>query len=69
MIDPSLAQNPAPIPEEGPPFSYPHPLQLARARAERIETHAAWGALGGLTTLYRHGTDHYRRLSAMRRTR
>ena len=58
-------------------FLYPHPLTLARdhAEAERIrlaDTAAyssmcsTWGRLGGLTTLYRYGREHFRLLALHR---
>jgi hypothetical protein len=53
------------------PFRYPDPHELARVRAERARgagqaSPALWGSLGGLTTLARHGRDHFRRLAARR---
>lgn len=47
-------------------YVYPHPIHLARERAERIESHAAWGALGGLVTSYRYGPEHFRALALRR---
>ena len=58
-------------------YLYPHPLSLARdhAEAERIRLAdtaayssmcATWGRLGGLTTLYRYGPEHYRTLALLR---
>lgn len=58
-------------------YLYPHPLTLARNRAEaermRLADSAAysticatWGSPGGLTTSYRYGADYYR-LMARRR--
>jgi hypothetical protein len=56
---------------------YPHPLTLARDRAEaeriRLADSAAysamcstWGRLGGLTILYRYGREHFRLLALHR---
>ena len=58
-------------------YLYPHPLSLARdrAEAERVrladsaaysEMCATWGSLGGLTTFYRYGADYYRLLARKR---
>ena len=58
-------------------YLYPHPLTLARdhAEAERIRLAdtaayssmcATWGRLGGLTTFYRYGPEHYRRMALVR---
>ena len=58
-------------------YLYPHPLTLARDRADaervRLADSAAyssmcvtWGSLGGLTTFYRYGADYYRLLSRRR---
>ena len=58
-------------------YLYPHPLILARDRAEaervRLADSAAyssmcatWGSLGGLTTFYRYGADYYRLLARRR---
>ncbi len=58
-------------------YRYPHPLTLARNRAEakrmRLADSAAysamcatWGSLGGLTTFYRYGADYYRLLARRR---
>ena len=58
-------------------YLYPHPLTLARNRAEaermRLADSAAysamcdtWGSLGGLTTFYRYGADYYRLLAGRR---
>ena len=58
-------------------YLYPHPLTLARDRAEaervRLADSAAyssmcatWGRLGGLTTFYRYGADYYRLLARRR---
>ena len=58
-------------------YLYPHPLTLARNRAEaermRLADSAAysamcatWGSLGGLTTFYRYGADYYRLLARRR---
>ncbi len=58
-------------------YLYPHPLTLARDRAEaervRLADSAAyssmypsWGTLGGLTTFYRYGADYYRLLARRR---
>ncbi len=58
-------------------YLYPHPLTLARDRAEaermRLADSAAysamcatWGSLGGLTTFYRYGADYYRLLARRR---
>ena len=59
------------------PYLYPHPLTLARSHAEaeraRLADSAAyssmcatWGQLGGLTTLYRYGREHFRLLALHR---
>lgn len=58
-------------------FLYPHPLTLARNRAEAerdlladraaySSMCATWGQLGGLSTYYRYGPSYYR-LLALRR--
>lgn len=58
-------------------YLYPHPLTLARERVEaermRLADSAAystmcatWGQLGGLTTLYRYGREHFRLLALHR---
>ena len=58
-------------------YLYPHPLTLARNRAEaervRLADSAAysamrstWGSLGGLTTYYRYGADYFRLLARRR---
>ena len=58
-------------------YLYPHPLTLARDRAEaervRLADSAAyssmcvtWGSLGGLTTFYCYGADYYRMLARRR---
>jgi hypothetical protein len=58
-------------------YLYPHPLTLARDRAEaervRLADSAAystmcatWVSLGGLTTFYRYGADYYRLLARRR---
>ncbi len=58
-------------------YLYPHPLTLARDRAEaecvRLADSAAysamyatWGSFGGLTTFYRYGADYYRLLARRR---
>lgn len=58
-------------------FLYPHPLTLARnrAEAERIrladtqayaEMCATWGRVGGMTTLDRYGRGHYSLLARCR---
>ena len=60
-------------------YLYPHPLTLARNRAEaervRLADAAAyssmcatWGRLGGLSTYYRYGPSYFR-LLALRRWR
>lgn len=65
------------VAREGGVYLYPHPLSLARSRAEaervRLADSAAyssmcatWGRLGGLTTLYRYGADYFRLLSRRR---
>ncbi len=48
-------------------YRYPHPLELARKRAETHPTRAAWGSLGGLSTYYRCGGSSWFRLLALRR--
>jgi hypothetical protein len=59
------------------PYLYPHPLTLARyhAEAERIRLAdsaayssmaATWGRLGGLSTFYRYGREHFRLLALHR---
>lgn len=58
------------------PYRYPHPLTLARRRADAERDRSAhvgesvaasaWGQLGGLTTFYRHGSEHYRRMALKR---
>lgn len=59
------------------PYLYPHPLTLARNRAEAERDRladavayssmcATWGQLGGLTTFYRYGREHYRRMAQRR---
>ena len=58
-------------------YLYPHPLTLARNRAEAERTRladsaayssmcATWGQIGGLTTLYRYGREHFRLLALHR---
>ena len=58
-------------------YLYPHPLSLARSRAEaervRLADRAAysemcrtWGRLGGLTTSYRYGAAWFSALAARR---
>jgi hypothetical protein len=58
-------------------FLYPHPLTLARdhAEAERIRLAdsaayssmcATWGRVGGLSTFYRYGREHFRLLALHR---
>ena len=58
-------------------YLYPHPLTLARDRAEaervRLADTAAysemcrtWGSLGGLTTFYRYGAGYFGMLSRRR---
>jgi hypothetical protein len=58
-------------------YLYPHPLSLARNRAEAERTRladsaayssmcATWGQIGGLTTLYRYGREHFRLLALHR---
>ena len=58
-------------------YLYPHPLTLARDRAEAERMRladsasysamcATWGSLGGLTTFYRYGADYYRLLARRR---
>lgn len=58
-------------------YLYPHPLTLARTHAEaermRLADTAAyssmcttWGRLGGLTTFYRYGSEHYHRMALRR---
>ena len=58
-------------------YLYPHPLTLARNRAEAERMRladsatysamcATWGSLGGLTTFYRYGSDYYRLLARRR---
>jgi hypothetical protein len=54
-------------------YLYPHPLTLARdhAEAERIRLVdssmcVVWGRLGGLSTFYRYGREHFRLLSQHR---
>jgi len=47
-------------------YAYPHPAELARQRAERTRSRAAWGALGGLGTSYRYGPEHFRALALKR---
>jgi len=58
-------------------YVYPHPLTLARSRAEAERIRLAdsvaysslcrtWGRLGGLTTYYRYGRDHFRLLALHR---
>ncbi len=54
----------APPPPE--PYAYPTPVELARLRAEREATPAAYGGLGGLVTLGRHGPEHFRRMARKR---
>lgn len=65
------------VAQESGVYLYPHPLTLARDRAEaervRLADTAAysemcrtWGSLGGLTTLYRYGRDYFRLLSRRR---
>lgn len=56
---------------EGGGFAYPLPHELARLRAERARgagqsCPALWGSVGGLTTLQRHGPEHYARLARRR---
>jgi len=77
----SLARNPRVVTTRdaagGGPYLYPHPLALARSRAEvervRLADSAAyssmcstWGRLGGLSTFYRYGREHYRLLALYR---
>jgi hypothetical protein len=61
----------------GQVYLYPHPLTLARdhAEAERIRLAdsaayssmaATWGRLGGLSTFYRYGREHFRLLALHR---
>jgi hypothetical protein len=74
----SVARSPRTDTEDGQRlYLYPHPLTLARnhAEAERIqladsaaysEMCVTWGRLGGLTTLYRYGREHFRLLALHR---
>jgi hypothetical protein len=76
----SVARNPHATTKEdgdGQPYLYPHPLSLARERAEaeRIRLAdsaayssmcAAWGRLGGLSTFYCYGREHFRLLALHR---
>lgn len=71
----SAAASPRSTPQQF--YLYPHPLTLARNRAEaekiRLADSAAyssmcatWGQLGGLTTFYRYGSDYFRLLAQRR---
>lgn len=50
-------------------FLYPHPLTLARNRAELSDPASmrrAWGQLGGLSTYYRYGPSWFSLLALKR---
>lgn len=52
-------------------FAYPHPVTLARTRAEKARddgrpSRSLWGSVGGLVTLDRHGRDHFVRMARRR---
>ena|SRR5215217_2180588 len=49
------------------PFRYPDALELARARALKEPSPAAWGQVGGLTTLAKYGPAHFRAMSRLSR--
>lgn len=80
LTDPSLARPPRAVTTKDNAeqlYLYPHPLTLARNRAEaeraRLADTAAysamcatWGHLGGLSTLYAYGPAYFR-LLALRR--
>ena len=66
MDEASLAHDRARSPEEQP-YRYPDAVALARLRALKDPSPAAYGLIGGLVTLSRYGKQHYVHLSRLSR--
>ena len=77
MAETSLARQRANSTEDAGVYVYPHPLSLARSRAEAEralladredygELCRSWGRLGGLATFFKYGRRYYRLLAKVR---
>ena len=66
MDEESLAHDRAQSPKEQT-YRYPDAVALARLRALKDPSPAAYGLIGGLVTLSRYGSEHYVHLSRLSR--
>ena len=66
MDEASLAHDRAQSPKEQT-YRYPDAVALARLRALKDPSPAAYGLVGGLVTLNRYGKQHYVRMNRLSR--